>query len=58
MLFRSADPIGGATVAVPPPSTLDDFDIRHTLETVITVQADLGQLLVDMLDELRALRVD
>ena len=32
-----ADPIGGATLAVPPPSTLDDFDIRRTLETVMIV---------------------
>ena len=28
------------------------------LETVMTVQAAHGQILVDMLDELRALRVD
>ena len=54
----SADPVGGGGADVPPPSTLDDFDIRHTLETVMTVQAAHGQLLVDMLDELRALRTD
>ena len=53
----SANPVG-ATAAVPPPSTSDDFDIRHTLETVMTIQAAHGQLLVDMLDELRALRAD
>ena len=53
----SADPIGDAVV-VPPPSTLDDFDIRHTLETIMTVQAAHGQILVDMLDELHALRAD
>ena len=33
------DPVSGATAAVPPPSTLDDFDIRRTLETVMIVQA-------------------
>ena len=39
-----------ATV-VPPPSTSDDLDICRMLETVMTVQAAHGQLLVDMLDE-------
>ena len=42
-------------IAVPPPPTSDDSDIRHMLETVITIQAAHGQILVDMLDELRAL---
>ena len=51
----SADPVGAV---VPPPSTLDDFDIRCTLETVMTVQVTHGQILVDMLDELCALRAD
>ena len=32
-----ADPVGGAADVVPPPSTSDDFDIRHTLETVMIV---------------------
>ena len=40
---------------VPPPSTLDDSIIRCMLETVMTVQAAHGQLLLDMLDELRSL---
>ena len=53
----SAYPVGAAA-AVPPPSTSNDFDIRRTLETVMTVQAAHGQLLVDMIDELRALRAD
>ena len=53
----SANPVG-ATAAVPPPSTLDDFDIRRTLETIMTVHAAHGQILVDMLDELHALRAD
>ena len=48
----SADPV---SVAVPPPSTSDEFDIRRTLETVMTIQAAYGLILVDMLDELRAL---
>ena len=54
----SAEPVGAAASAIPPPPTLDDFDIHRTLETVITVQAAHGQLLVDMLDELRTLRTD
>ena len=54
----STDPVGGGAAAVPSPSTSDDFDICRTLKTVITVQAAHGQLLVDMLDEFRALRVD
>ena len=52
------DPVGVGVVAVPPPSTLDDFDIRSILETVMIIQAVHGQLLVDMLDELRALRAN
>ena len=43
---------------VPPPSTSDDSDIRHMLETVKTVQVAHDQFLVDMLDELHALRAD
>ena len=50
------DPTADAAVAdVPPPSTSDDSDIRRMLETAMTVQAAHGQILVDMLDELRAL---
>ena len=52
---ESVDP---AAATVPPPFTSNDSDIRHMLETVMTVQAVHGQLLVDMIDELRALRVD
>ena len=47
-----------AATTVPPPSTSDDSYIRRILETVMTIQAAHGQLLVDILDELRALRVD
>ena len=52
----STNPVGAAAAVVPPPSTSDDFDIRRTLETVMTVQVAHGQILVDMLDELCALR--
>ena len=54
----STDPVGAAAAAIPLPSTSDDFDICRTLETVMTVQVAHGQLLVDMLDELRALQAD
>ena len=44
------------TAAVdPPPPALDDSSIRSMLDTVMTVQAAHGQLLVDVLTELRAL---
>ena len=43
---------------VPPPTTLDDLDIRHMLDHVLTVQAAHGQILVDVLDEIRALRAE
>ena len=50
----------GAAVAidVPPPTTSDDSDIRRTLDHVLTVQAAQGQVLVNILDEIRGLRVD
>ena len=47
-----------ADVDVPPLPTSDDSDIRRTLDHVLTVQAAHGQILVDVLDEIRALRVD
>ena len=43
---------------VPPLTASDDFDIRCTLNHVLTVQAAHGQILVDMLDEIRALRAE
>ena len=55
MAEESVDP---AAAAVVPPPTLDDSNIRRMLETVMTIEATHGQILVDMLDELRALRVD
>ena len=56
----AAETFGGGAVAtdVPPPTTSDDFDIRRTLDHVLTVQAAQGQVLVDILDEIRGLRVD
>ena len=45
-------------VDVPPPTTLDDLDIRRTLDHVLTVQATYGQILVDVLDEIRGLRTE
>ena len=50
-----ADPVGAVTTTVPPPSISDDFAIRHTLKNVMTVQVTYGQILVDMLNKLRAL---
>ena len=43
---------------VPPPSTSDDSNICCILAIVVTIQAAHGQILVDMLDELRALQAD
>ena len=43
---------------VPPPPTSNDSDIRRMLETIMTVLAAHGQILMDMLDELCALRAD
>ena len=49
---------GGAATDVPPPTILDDLDIRHTLDHVLTVQAAQGKILVDILDEIKGLRAD
>ena len=55
----SADPVGATTATADPlPSTSNDFDIHRTLEVVMTVQVAHGQILVAMLDELRALHAD
>ena len=48
----------GATADVPPSTTSDDSDIRRTLDHVLTIQAAQGQILVDVLDEIRGLRAD
>ena len=47
-----------ADTDVPPPTTLDDSDIRCTLDHVLTVQAAQRQVLVDILDEIRGLQAD
>ena len=49
---------GAVAADVPPPTTLDDSDIRHMLDHVLTVQAAQRQILVDVLDKIRGLRVD
>ena len=58
----AAETSGAGAIAtatdVPPPTTLDDSDIRRTLDHVLTVQAAQGQVLVDILDEIRGLRAD
>ena len=56
----TAEASGGAATDgdVPPPTTSDDSDIRRTLDHVLTVQAAQGQILVDILDEIRGLRAD
>ena len=58
--FTSAAETSGVATAtdVPPPTTSDESDIRHTLDHVLTVQAAQGQVLVDILDEIRGLRAD
>ena len=47
-----------ADADVPPPTASDDSDIRRTLDHVLTVQAAQGQILVDVLDEICALRAE
>ena len=58
--FTGAAETSGAAAAadVPPPTTSDDSDIQRTLDHVLTVQAAQGQILVDILDEIRGLRAD
>ena len=55
----AAETSGAAANAdVPPPTASDDSDIRRTLDHVLTVQAAHGQILVDVLDKIRALRAE
>ena len=54
----AAETFGAAVADVPPPTTSDDSNIRRTLDHVLTVQAIQGQILVDILDEIRGLQVD
>ena len=57
---NDAETSGAAAVGtnVPPPTTSDDLDIRRALDHVLIVQAAHGQILVDVLDEIRALRAE
>ena len=50
--------VADANAAVPPPTASDDSDIRRMLDHVLTVQAAQGQILVDVLDEICALRAE
>ena len=44
------------TAAVdPPPSSSSDSSIRSMLDTIMTIQAAHGQILLDVLNELQAL---
>ena len=43
---------------VPPLTTLDDSDIGRMLDHVLTVHAAHGQILVDVLNEICALRTE
>ena len=54
----AAETSGAAVADVPPSTTSDNSDIRHTLDHVLTVQAAQGQILVDVLDEIRVLRAE
>ena len=49
---------GAAAADVPPPTSSNDSNIRRTLDHVLTIQAAQGQILVDVLDEIRGLRAD
>ena len=51
----NATETSGAAADVPPSTTSDDSDIRHTLDHVLTIQAAQGQILVDVLDEIHGL---
>ena len=53
-----ASGVAAANADVPPPTTSNDSYIRRTLDHVLTIQATHGQILVDVLDEVRALRVE
>ena len=56
----TAEASGAASIDgdVPPPTTSDGSDIRCVLDHVLTVQAAHGRILVDVLDEICALRAE
>ena len=47
-----------ADANVPPPTALDDSDIRRTLDHVLTVQVAYGQILLNVLNKIRGLRAE
>ena len=57
---NAAETLGVATADadVPPLTNSDDSDIHRTLDHVLTVQAAHGQILVDVFEEIRALRAE
>ena len=50
--------VGPTTTVDPPPSSLNDSSIWSMLDTVMTVHAARGQILLDVLMELQALHAD
>ena len=54
----AAETFGAAATDVLPLTTSDDSDIRRTLDHVLTIQAAQGQVLVDILDEIRGQQAD
>ena len=54
--MAEASGAAAANADVPSPTTSDDSDIRRMLDHVLTIQAAHGQILVDVLDEIRGLR--
>ena len=48
----TAEASGAVDADVPPSTTSNDSDIRHTLDHVLTVQVAHGQILVDVLNEI------
>ena len=54
----AAETSGAAAADIPPPTSSDDSDIRRTLDHVLTVQVDQGQILVDDLNEIHDLRAN
>ena len=57
---NAAETSGVAATAadIPPPTTSNDSDIRRTLDHVLTIQVAQGQILADVLDEIRGLQAD
>ena len=50
--------VATANADIPSPTTSDDSNIQRTLDHVLTIPAAHGQILVDVLDEVRALRAE